>query len=191
MGDKPITTAHVNRLYFDTARMNLTNYKNALMPNAKDGLEYHRSDVLMATIPAANGVSSANALARIYAMHANDGIWQGRTVISKDVVSRMRAIQTDGFDAVMPANMRWRMGFHRLFSLQDVPDGYGHMGYNGSVAFFVSQAVAYLLHLFIILIPPCSMMCDNLRYLRWRYSIFKKIIFWRDECACMCIARFV
>ena len=27
------------------------------------------------------------------------------------------------------------MGFHRLFSLQDVPDGYGHMGYNGSVAF--------------------------------------------------------
>ncbi|OAV16886.1 putative esterase A [Moraxella catarrhalis] len=135
LGDKPITTAHVNRLYFDTARMNLTNYKNALMPNAKDGLEYHRSDVLMATIPAANGVSSANALARIYAMHADDGIWQGQTVISKDVVSRMRAIQTDGLDAVMPANMRWRMGFHRLFSLQDVPDGYGHMGYNGSVAF--------------------------------------------------------
>ena len=113
------------------------------MPNAKDGLEYHRSDVLMATIPAANGVSSANALARIYAMHANDGIWQGRTVISKDVVSRMRAIQTDGFDAVMPANMRWRMGFIDCLACKMCLMAMGTWVIMGRLL-FVSQAVAYL-----------------------------------------------
>ena len=115
--------------------MNLANYKNALMPNAKDGLEYHRDDVLMAKIPAANGVSTANALARIYAMHAADGVFDGQVLIVPEVIAQMRQIQTEGYDAVMPADMRWRMGFHRVFSLQDAQMAYGHMGYNGSVAF--------------------------------------------------------
>ena len=135
LGDATINTANVNRLYFDTSRMNLVNYKNALMPNSRDGLEYHRSDVLMACIPAANGVSTANALAKIYAMHANDGVWRGETLIDTATLTKMRSIQTDGYDAVMPANMRWRMGFHRVFSLQNADTAYGHMGYNGSVAF--------------------------------------------------------
>lgn len=135
LGQKALNTANINRLYFDTSRMNLANYKNALMPNAKDGLEYYHQDVLMASIPAANGISTADALARIYAMHAADGVWQGQTLIRSDVLKKMRTIITDGFDAVMPANMRWRMGFHRVFSLQDAKRAYGHMGYNGSVAF--------------------------------------------------------
>lgn len=135
LGDAPISTAAVNRLYFDTSRMNLANYKNALMPNSRDGLEYHRSDVLMACIPAANGVSTANALAKIYAMHANNGVVDDKVLIDTDTLSRMRTVHTDGFDAVMPANMRWRLGFHRVFSLQNADVAYGHMGYNGSVAF--------------------------------------------------------
>lgn len=130
-----ITTANANKLYFDTSKMNLANYKNALMPNGRDGIEYHHADVLQAVIPAANGVSTARALARIYAMHANDGVWEGQSIISPDVLSDLRRVQVDGFDAVMPANMRWRTGFHRLFSLQDTSEAYGHMGYNGSVAF--------------------------------------------------------
>ncbi|WII95864.1 beta-lactamase family protein [Moraxella haemolytica] len=130
-----MTTANINKLYFGTSKMNLANYKNALMPNGRDGIEYHHTDVLKAVIPAANGVSTAQALARIYAMHANDGVWQGKTLINSEVLADMRRVQVDGFDAVMPANMRWRTGFHRLFSLQDVSEAYGHMGYNGSVAF--------------------------------------------------------
>ena len=133
--DTPITTANINKLYFDTTRMNLANYKNALMPNGKDGLEYHRDDVLQAVIPAANGVSTANALAKVYAMHANDGVWQDVEYIDTKTLHEMREIRVDGFDAVMPADMCWRMGFHRLFSLQYTPLAYGHMGYNGSVAF--------------------------------------------------------
>lgn len=130
-----LTTANINKLYFDTAKMNLVNYKNALMPNGRDGLQYHTHEVLQAIIPAANGVSTAHALATIYAMHANGGVWQGKTLISPDVMADLRRVQVDGFDAVMPANMRWRTGFHRLFSLQHTPNAYGHMGYNGSVAF--------------------------------------------------------
>lgn len=130
-----IGTASVNRLYFDTAMMNLKNYKNALMPNGRDGIEYHHEQVLLASIPAANGVSTANALAKMYAMHAAGGVWQGHEFISESVLADLRRVQVDGFDAVMPANMRWRSGFHRLFSVQDAPNAYGHMGYNGSVAF--------------------------------------------------------
>lgn len=128
-------TSGINKLYFDTAKMNLVNYKNALMPNGRDGVEYHNDKVLQAVMPAANGVSTAHALATIYTMHANGGVWQGQTLITPAVLADMRVVRVDGFDAVMPANMRWRSGFHRLFSLQQTPNAYGHMGYNGSVAF--------------------------------------------------------
>lgn len=133
--DAPLSTAIINKLYFDTAKMNLANYKNALMPNGRDGIEYHHPDVLQAVIPAANGVSTANALATIYAMHANGGCWQDKTLITSKVMADLRMIQVHGFDAVMPANMSWRSGFHRVFSLQNTANAYGHMGYNGSVAF--------------------------------------------------------
>lgn len=133
--DTDITTANINRLYFDTSKMNLTNYKNALMPNGRDGVEYYSQAVMTAKIPAANGVSTAQALACMYAMHANGGVWQEQVLINPNVMNDLRRIQVDGFDAVMPANMRWRTGFHRLFSLQNTPNAYGHMGYNGSVAF--------------------------------------------------------
>lgn len=135
LGETPLTTANINKLYFDTAAMNLVNYKNALMPNGRDGIEYHQDKVMQALIPAANGISTANALAKIYAMHANDGVWQEQVLITPAVLQEMRQIYVNGRDAVMPANMQWRLGFHRLFSVQDVPYAYGHMGYNGSVAF--------------------------------------------------------
>lgn len=135
LAESPLNTANINKLYFDATKMNLANYKNALMPNGKDGLAYHTNAVLQAVIPAANGVSTANALATMYAMHANGGVWQGQRLITPSVLSDMRLVRIDGFDAVMPANMRWRSGFHRLFSLQHTPSAYGHMGYNGSVAF--------------------------------------------------------
>lgn len=133
--DKPLSTANINKLYFDTAYMNMQNYKNALMPNGRDSLEYHRDDVMQAIIPAANGISTAHALATVYAMHANQGVWQEKVLIDEHTLQKMRQVYVDGVDAVMPANMRWRLGFHRLFSLQNTSDAYGHMGYNGSVAF--------------------------------------------------------
>ncbi|MDO4250763.1 MAG: serine hydrolase domain-containing protein [Moraxella sp.] len=130
-----LTTATINRLYFDTSKMVMANYKNALLFDGKTPLNYHDKHLLGAPIPAANGISSSRALAVMYAMHANEGIWQDRVVIDKTVLDKLRIPAQSGFDAVMPADMRWRLGFHRLFSVQEAPSAYGHMGYNGSVAF--------------------------------------------------------
>lgn len=128
-------TAQINLQYFNPETLNVINYKDALLADGKTPIDYYTKEMISVPIPAANGVSSAHALATIYALHANDGIWQGASLIDKATLLKMRTVYSDGLDAVMPANMRWRAGFHRLFSVYDVPNAYGHMGYNGSVAF--------------------------------------------------------
>lgn len=166
LGTARLDTARINRLYFDTSQLNLQNYKAALMPVGKAPIDYYRHETLQAVIPAANGVASAQALAVIYAMLVNGGEWQGQTLIDSTTFKQLSTPQVDKLDAVMPANMTWRLGYHRLFSMyqcednqceddqdksdqdKDGPDqaisfndsngfnnqGFGHMGYNGSVA---------------------------------------------------------
>ena len=140
-----LNTARINSLYFNTTQLNLKNYKAALIPAGKHALDYHNRQTLQAVIPAANGVASAKALATIYAMLANGGIWQGNTLIDSATFEQLSTPQVEGLDAVMPAAMKWRLGYHRLFSLYANNDdtdkrmspalsGFGHMGYNGSVA---------------------------------------------------------
>lgn len=115
-----LTTQNINQLYFDVRQMNLKNYKNALLPDGKNPINYHAKDIITVPIPAANGVSSAHALGVMYAMHANEGSWQGQTLINSATLASMRQIRTTGFDAVMPADMRWRAGFHRLLDRKSV-----------------------------------------------------------------------
>lgn len=130
-----LTTTAINRLYFDTPSMNMQNYKNALLADGKTPIDYHDKDLLCVPMPSANGVSTSYALALMYAMHANNGVWQGKTLINSDVMRVLRQVRTHSVDAVMPADMRWRAGFHKLFTMYHAPNAYGHMGYNGSVAF--------------------------------------------------------
>lgn len=129
------TTQSINQQYFDQSLLNLRNYKDALLFDGKTPIDYHSRQNISVPIPAANGVSSSHALARLYAMHANNGIWQGQTMIDSATLKAMKTIFVTKPDAVMPAQMDWRAGFHRLFTLQSAPNAYGHMGYNGSVAF--------------------------------------------------------
>ncbi|MGO2277260.1 MULTISPECIES: serine hydrolase domain-containing protein [unclassified Psychrobacter] len=140
-----LNTARINSLYFNTSQLNLKNYKAALIPAGKQALDYHNRQTLQAVIPAANGVASAKALATIYAMLANGGVWQGKTLIDSATFEQLATPQVEGLDAVMPAAMKWRLGYHRLFSLHAKKDdtdkrmspalsGFGHIGYNGSVA---------------------------------------------------------
>lgn len=130
-----LTTSNINRLYFDPSIMNMANYRDALLFDGKTPLNYYCKNLLKTPVPAANGTSTAKALATIYAMHANHGIWQEQTLINERTLAKMRNIVVNANDAVMPANMYWRAGFHRLFTIQSTPNAYGHMGYNGSVAF--------------------------------------------------------
>lgn len=140
-----LDTARITRLYFDTSQLNLRNYKAALIPASKQPIDYHNRETLQAVIPAANGVASADALATIYAMLANGGEWQGQTLIDHSTFQQLSTPQVTGLDAVMPASMQWRLGYHRLFTLcahdksagktvDSQSSGFGHMGYNGSVA---------------------------------------------------------
>ncbi|MGM8897897.1 MULTISPECIES: serine hydrolase domain-containing protein [unclassified Psychrobacter] len=130
-----LDTAQINRLYLNTNQLNLKNYKAALIPANKQPIDYYNRQTLQAVIPAANGVASAQALATIYAMLANGGKWQGQTLIDEATFEQLSTPQVTGMDAVMPAHMHWRLGYHRLFSVcANTEAGFGHMGYNGSVA---------------------------------------------------------
>ena len=143
-----LDTAQINRLYFNNSQLNLKNYKAALLLASKEPIDYYQPQTLQATIPAANGVVSAQAMATIYAMLANGGVWQGKTLIDEVTFKELSTPQVTGMDAVMPAHMDWRLGYHRRFSICNdesseentqnakscAPQSFGHMGYNGSVA---------------------------------------------------------
>ena len=143
-----LDTAQINRLYFNNSQLNLKNYKAALLLASKEPIDYYQPQTLQATIPAANGVASAQAMATIYAMLANGGVWQGKTLIDEVTFKELSTPQVTGMDAVMPAHMDWRLGYHRRFSICNdesseentqnakscAPQSFGHMGYNGSVA---------------------------------------------------------
>lgn len=138
-----LDTARINHLYFQTHHLNLKNYKAALIPAGKQPIDYYKDETLQAVIPAANGVASAQALAVIYGMLANGGTWQGQTLIDAETFAQLSLPHVTGLDAVMPAAMNWRLGYHRMFHIcqhrtplkgHDSGQGFGHMGYNGSVA---------------------------------------------------------
>lgn len=133
--DKPLNTAQISQLYFNQSKLNLKNYKAALIPNGA-GIDYYAPDALQAVMPAVNGVASAKALAIIYAMLASGGNWQGKTLIDSAAFTKLATPQVDGQDAVMPTNMAWRLGYHRLFQVCNPKGklGFGHMGYNGASA---------------------------------------------------------
>ncbi len=132
----PLNATQINRLYFDHSSINANNYRAALVPASKQPIDYYDKDTMQAVIPAANGVASAQALATIYAMLANGGEWKGKVLIDSATFKQLSKPQVSGRDAVMPANMHWRLGYHRLFSIcnDNVAQGFGHMGYNGSIA---------------------------------------------------------
>lgn len=108
---------------------------DALVPRSMGKFDFYNDESLQAIIPSANGVFTANSLAKMYAMLANHGQWQGQQLISPAVFEDLSTIQTHARDKVMPIPMHWRLGYHRVFTLgKRVPTAFGHIGYNGSGA---------------------------------------------------------
>ena len=150
-----LNTLDIANLYFDMSSIQMQDFKYALVPAGRSGFNYYTADSLMAKIPAANNVASATALVKMYAMLANKGVWQGKRLISEEVFDALSKIEVEGRDAIMPAadphSMQWRLGYHRVFSRcynsDDLSTAFGHMGYNGSVAWCDSErqlAMAYV-----------------------------------------------
>lgn len=129
-----LTTQQINGLYFDPTNIDINDYQSTLVPIGSRQFNYYHPSSLHAKIPAANSVASGEALATIYAMLANGGEWQGKQLISLDVFHQLKKIHNNQQDKVMPAVMQWRLGYHRVFSLSPADNAFGHMGYNGSMA---------------------------------------------------------
>lgn len=110
-------------------------FDDAMKPKGVGRFNWYGDRQLQACIPAANGVFSARALAKMYAMLANRGEWQGQRYLSEATFQKLSTVQTTQRDRIMPIPMHWRLGYHRVLTLgKRVPYGFGHVGYNGSGA---------------------------------------------------------
>jgi CubicO group peptidase (beta-lactamase class C family) len=113
----------------------LSESRDALSPYRMGKFEIFSDEALQVPMPALNGVFTAHALAKIYAMLAAGGEFGGHRYISKPIFQELSKIQSRRRDRVMPIPMHWRLGYHRILTLgKGVPNGFGHIGYNGSGA---------------------------------------------------------
>jgi CubicO group peptidase (beta-lactamase class C family) len=86
-------------------------------------------------IPAANGVFTARALARMYAAIATPECFDQPRFLSSEITAQATRIQTLERDSVIGFNMRWRLGYHMAATTAGVlPRGFGHFGFGGSGA---------------------------------------------------------
>ncbi|XID74058.1 serine hydrolase domain-containing protein [Alkanindiges sp. WGS2144] len=109
--------------------------EDALMPKGISRFSFFTDRALQACIPAANGVFTARSLAKMYAMLVNQGEIDGQQYLSPGCVRLLSEVQTTQRDRIMTLPMNWRLGYHRVLTLgKRVPQGFGHIGYNGSGA---------------------------------------------------------
>lgn len=86
-------------------------------------------------IPSANLHGTAPALARILGVLANDGLLDGRRILSPEVVAQATAERIRGVDKVVPFEISWAAGTMRNETLNIFgtdPDAVGHCGWGGS-----------------------------------------------------------
>jgi CubicO group peptidase (beta-lactamase class C family) len=108
----------------------------ALLPQGMDEIDFNSPEFRSACIPAANGMFTARSLAKLYACLAMGGELDGVRLLSQEAILRASQEQNRGAGLVMPISMRWRLGYHRVFTLgARVRGGFGHFGYGGSGGF--------------------------------------------------------
>lgn len=110
-------------------------FQDAMIPKGMKHFSFFSDEGLQAVIPAANGTFTANSLAKVYAMLANHGEWDGQQLIRTEIFKELSTIQSYARDRVMPIPMNWRLGYHRIITMgKRAKTGFGHIGYNGSGA---------------------------------------------------------
>ena len=107
---------------------------------AGDGM-FNRRDVHAAEVPAANGITNAASLARIYAAAIGDV--DGVRLLDATVVDRARATVTPAGepDKCLYMATTFGMGFmtHGAFTPFGGPGSFGHPGAGGSVGFALPE----------------------------------------------------
>jgi CubicO group peptidase (beta-lactamase class C family) len=134
MADLGVRLARVQRLLgCMRVRYDLRRISEALMAPGMMDFRWDAPETLAASIPAANGLFTARALARMYA--ALGGAANGTRLISERTLARATEVQSRGIDLVVPFPMHWRLGFHRAATSAGTPPrAFGHYGFGGSGA---------------------------------------------------------
>jgi len=96
-----------------------------------------------ASLPAVGGIATARALARHYAVLANDGMVGNKRVLSSRRIEEMRKCQTDEVDRVLGLRIRRSLGYslggndsnYGDERMNGSPGAFGHPGMGGSIAF--------------------------------------------------------
>ena len=112
-------------------------FRAALLPTGMARFDMSSDEALAASIPAANGLFTARALAGFYAMLAEGGTLDGRRYVGKETLAEATRPYVRGGDRVLLFPLAWRLGYHRVGALSRhrAPLAYGHFGYGGSGAF--------------------------------------------------------
>lgn len=114
----------------------LTSIFDALAPRGISDFEFGSPEVLRSAIPAANGLFSARSLARLYALLGNGGELDGVHLLSTETLETATTRQPPTSKrSVIPVDMRWRLGYHGVFTTRGIPaQAFGHFGFGGSGA---------------------------------------------------------
>ena len=101
--------------------------------------------LLDAEIPAANGVVTARALARMYGAIANGGEIDGTRFLSRELVAGLTGRRSLRLDRNLFVPLGFHLGYHSL-PYGNVMPGFGHVGMGGSVGWATpSEGVAFAL----------------------------------------------
>jgi CubicO group peptidase (beta-lactamase class C family) len=114
----------------------LASVLDALAPRGMSSFDFGCAETLRVAIPAANGLFTARSLAKMYAALAGGGEIDGVRLLSPQTLARATEIQTaPDSRAVIPFDMRWRLGYHGVATTRGVPRrAFGHFGFGGSGA---------------------------------------------------------
>ncbi len=109
---------------------------DALAPRGITSFDFGSERVLRACIPAANGLFDARSLAKLYAVLAHGGELGGVRLLSRQTLNRATQRQSPTPSrVVIPFDMRWRLGWHGVFTTRGIPPrAFGHFGFGGSGA---------------------------------------------------------
>jgi len=114
--------------------LDLVSILDALAPRGISAFDFGAEDTLRVAIPAANGLFTARSLARVYAALSKGGELDGVRLVSRATLAEatQRQRRTKAL-AVIPFDMRWRLGYHGIFTTLGVPrHAFGHFGFGGS-----------------------------------------------------------
>ena len=113
--------------------LDLGSILDALAPRGISSFDFGADETLRVAIPAANGLFTARSLARMYAALANSGEIDGVRLLSRDTLKRATQVQSPApRRAVLPFDMRWRLGYHAVFTTRGIPhQAFGHFGFGG------------------------------------------------------------